>query len=119
MSLLASKMPLLENCGNRLSIQAVTAPVTWKIEPNIFQGDFVVTDMDKFALGLFVCQLLLKVELFAAAKLLSECIPENASLSPVSGIWLRSFCRSKSSKIGCYALTRITNEWLEKLKKLR
>ena len=46
----------------------------------------MVTDMDKFALGLFVCQLLLKVELFAAAKLLSECIPENASLSPVSGI---------------------------------
>ena len=46
----------------------------------------MVTDMDKFALGLFVCQLLLKVELFAAAKLLSEGIPENASLSPVSGV---------------------------------
>ena len=56
-------MPLLENWGYRLSIEVIKATVTWKIEPNISQRDFIVIDADKFTLHLFVCQLLLNMEL--------------------------------------------------------
>ena len=54
------------------------------------------------------------------AKLFSECISGNASLSGQWAVFDQDLSVEVSpSKIGSYALTRIASEGLEKLKKLR